>query len=65
MDIDTLDRKLVLWSDKFYLSPYTTRKDSQLMILILQEADAATIEAHLREEYADHFAEIAEEGDDE
>jgi hypothetical protein len=64
MDIDTLDRKLTLWADKFYISPYATRKDAQLMILILQEANAATIEAHLRAEYADHFAEIEEEGED-
>lgn len=61
MDIDTLDRKLTQWADKFYISPYTTRKDSQLMILILQEAEAATIEAHLKEEYAEHFAELQEE----
>jgi hypothetical protein len=61
MDLDQLDRKLTQWADKFYISPYATRKDPQLMILILQEATPAAIEEHLREEYADHFAEIAEE----
>lgn len=62
LDIDTLDRKLTQWADKFYISPYTTRKDSALMILILQEAEAATIEAHLREEYATILQNLKKKG---
>lgn len=61
MTLDDLDRKLTQWADKFYISPYATRKDPELMILILQEATPEAIEAHLREEYAEHFAEISEE----
>lgn len=62
MTIDELDNKLIRWADKFYISPYATRKDSALMMLILSEATPEEIEAHLREEYAEHFAEIEEEG---
>jgi NTP pyrophosphatase (non-canonical NTP hydrolase) len=61
MNIDQLDRKLIQWGDKFYISPYTIREDSELMILILQEATKEVIEAHLRSEHAAHFAEIEEE----
>ena len=63
MNLDTLERKLIRWGDKFYISPYTIREDSELMILILQEATPEIIEAHIREEHAAHFAEIEEEGE--
>jgi len=61
MDIEQLDRKLIQWADKYYLSPYELRRDTKLMILILQEMPKGFIESHLKEEYADHFAEIEEE----
>ena len=61
MSIDELDKKVALWADRYYLSPYQLRTDSALMILILQEADKNEIVAYLKEEYADHFAEIEEE----
>jgi hypothetical protein len=61
MDIDQLDREIICWADKYYISPYAVRKDTALMILVLHEMPKGMIEAHLREEYADHFAEIAEE----
>jgi hypothetical protein len=61
MSLDDLDRTLTRWADKYYISPYALRKDTKLMILILQEMPKGFIEDHLREEYADHFAEIEEE----
>jgi hypothetical protein len=61
MTLDDLDRALTRWADKFYLSPYALRKDTKLMILILQEMPKGFIELHLRDEYAEHFAEIEEE----
>jgi hypothetical protein len=61
MTLDDLDRALTRWADKFYLSPYALRKDTQLMIMLLQEYDRESIEEYLRQEYREHFAEIEEQ----